>query len=116
MVTTPASIDFSQDITIEWASGNYEPGDSVGLLVGVYVADENDPSRSIFHGTSCSVPAMEGGMTMRAASFANLPTPADGMAAWRFSLRAPRDLAIPQLDHAELTLNISRAQALPTDR
>ena len=116
MVTAPASIDFSQDITIEWASGNYEPGDSVGLQVGVYVADENDPSRSISHGVSCSVPAIEGRMTMRAALFANLPTPTDGMAVWRFRLHAPRDLAIPQLDHAELTFHISRAQALPIDR
>ena len=116
VVTAPASIDFSQDITIEWASGNYEPGDSVGLQVGVYVADENDPSRSISHGVSCSVPAIEGRMTMRAALFANLPTPTDGMAVWRFRLHAPRDLAIPQLDHAELTFHISRAQALPIDR
>ena len=115
-VTAPTSIDFSQDITIEWASGNYEPDDSVGLSVGVFVPDENDPSRSIFHGGSCRSPAIEGSMTIRARSFANLPTPTDGMAVWRFSLRAPRDLVIPQLDHAELTLNISRAQALPIDR
>ncbi len=112
-VTAPTSIDFSQDITIEWTVGNYEPDDRVGLLVGVYVPDQNDASRSVFRGASCSVPAIEGGMTMEATSFANLPTSTGGMAVWRFSLHAQRDLAIPQLDHAEVTFDISRSQALP---
>lgn len=113
VVTAPAAIDFNQDITIEWASSAYEPNDSVALMVGVRVPDENDPSRSVFRGGFCSVRAIDGDMTLRAASFADLPTPTDGMAVWRLSLRAPRDLIIPQLDHAELTFDISRSQALP---
>ena len=114
-VAAPASIDFSRDITIEWASGTYEPDDSVRLLVGVYVPDESDPSRSIFQGASCSVPATEGSMTIRAAAFANVPASTDGMAVWQFSLRAPRDLVIPQLDHSELSFSISRVRMLPIE-
>ena len=114
-VAAPASIDFSRDITIEWASGTYEPDDSARLLVGVYVPDESDPSRTIFQGASCSVPAIEGGMTIRAASFASLPATTDGMAVWQFSLHAPRDLVIPQLDHSRLSFSMSRVRALPIE-
>ena len=114
-VAPPASIDFSQDLTIEWEGGTYEPGDTADLIVGVFVPDESDPSRSSFRGASCGVPAVEGGMTIPAATFAGLPAPADGMAVWRFSLRAARGLVIPQLDHSELTFTISRVRTLPID-
>jgi len=112
-VAIPTSIDFEQDITIEWSGQAYQPQDIVRLTVGVWVRDEGEPSRFTLHGGSCTVPATNGALTIDRRYVANLPEPANDIAAWSLFMSAPRNLELPQLDRAVVTYSASRS-AEPT--
>ena len=114
-VMTPVAIDLSEDIAVEWTGGSYASGDRVGLQISVRTPNQDDSSRQVRWGVNCSVPAVNGGLTIAANLLENLPTPADGMAIWQFSLYARRDLDIPQLDYADLGFRISQTKRLLID-
>ena len=114
-VEPPTSVDFSQGVTIEWPPDHYQPDDIIGLILGVYVREEGEPTRSTLRGASCSVLATDGALTIAARYLVGLPSPEDGQAVWRLSLTAPRELPISQFDHAELTYSASRVADLPID-
>ena len=114
-VMAPASIDLSEDIAVEWTGRSYASGDRVDLLIGVRTSDQHDSSRRVVSGVHCSVPAVDGGLTIAADVLETLPEPADGMAIWQFSLYARRNLDIPQLEYAGLDFRMSRIKRLRID-
>ena len=117
-IETPSSIDFKQDITIEWSPESFEPEDTIQLLVGVFVATTTeDPagSSSIFQGATCVAAAMDGKLTVPLETLSVVPAVADEMAVWQISLNTNRILEAPQFDHATFSLQISRADSIPIE-
>jgi hypothetical protein len=117
-IETPSSIDFRQDITIEWSPASFEPGDTIQLTVSVFVSPTTEApagSSSISRGATCIAAALDGTLTVPSAILSNVPAVEGELAMWQVSLNTNRVLEARQFDHATLAVSISRADLIPIE-